>query len=53
MAFMGRRPGENARELLRLDWKMGHQGLQNSTGMKATAREERKLKSKNTWSKKQ
>jgi hypothetical protein len=49
---MGRRPGENGRELLRLDWKMEQLGLQKSTGMKATAREERKLKSKNTWSKK-
>jgi len=50
---MGKQPGGNGRELKRLDWQMGQSGSQNSTGLNGTVREGRKLKSRNTWSKKE
>jgi len=47
---MGKPGRENRRELVRLDWKMGQLGWQSFTGMKGMAREEKRLRSRNTWS---
>ena len=40
----GKTTWKRRKELLKLDWPMARYGLQNSTGMKGTAREKRKQK---------